>query len=133
MSNTNETSLQVIQNQNILVKIMNFFKKLLKKSTDMKITQQNILDNKQTSKNDFLKSLKIDEDPDRKKLLKIQIDLEKRGINEKNVIELTKDLTPTQKQKLELLYREQITEYEASTQSYKRRIVAIRKQLAKSN
>ena len=80
-------------------------------------------------KNEFFKSIKVEEDPDRVKLLEIQDELERMGINQRNVFELTKDLTKKQKQKLENLYREQIRSYEISVENYKNKIISIRKYL----
>lgn len=80
-------------------------------------------------KNEFFKSIKVEEDPDRVKLLEIQDELERIGINQGNVLELTKDLTKKQKQKLENLYQEQIRSYEISVENYKNKIISIRKYL----
>jgi len=80
-------------------------------------------------KNEFLKAIKVEEDPDRVKLLEIQDELERIGINQRNVLELTKDLTKKQKQKLENLYQEQIRSYEISVENYKNKIISIRKYL----
>ena len=55
-------------------------------------------------KNNLLNSIKNEEDADKLKLLKIQKELEYRGINKNNAYELTKDLSDTQKQKLMNLY-----------------------------
>lgn len=63
-------------------------------------------------------------------LLKIQDDLEKKGINGENVLELTNNLNNIQKQKLLDLYREQISNYETSLKNHKKNILAIRKKLA---
>lgn len=130
MINSNETSLQIIENKGILVKIVNFFKKILGKDKSSYIVSTKDTNNNQDNKNSFLKSIKFDEDPDKAKLLKIQDELEKRGINEKNAFELTKDLSEEQKQKLETLYKEQIKEFELSIQNYKNKIISIRKKLA---
>lgn len=84
-------------------------------------------------KNDFLNSIKIEEDADKLKLLKIQKELEYRGINKNNAYELTKDLTESQKQKLENLYKEQIQNYKISINNYKNKIVSIRKRIDKNS
>lgn len=131
--NTNETSLQVIENKGILVKIVNLFKKILGKDKSSYIVSSNDTDNSPNNKNSFFKTIKIDEDPDKAKLLKIQEELEKRGINEKNVFELTKGLSEEQKQKLETLYKEQIKEFELSIENYKNKIINIRRKLAQKN
>lgn len=130
MINSNETSLQTIGNEGILLKIVNFFKKILNKAKYSYIVSNNDTNSNEKSKNSFLKSIKFDDDPDKAKLLKIQDELEKRGINEKNAFELTKDLSEEQKQKLETLYKEQIKEFELSIQNYKNKIISIRKKLA---
>lgn len=129
MINANETSLQVIENKGILVKIVNFFKKILGKDKSSYIVPNNTTKNEQNNKNSFLKSIKFEEDPDEVKLLKIQDELEKRGINERNAYELTKDLSEEQKQKLETLYKDQIKEFELSLENYKNKIISIRKKL----
>ena len=131
--NTNETSLQVIENKGILVKIVNLFKKILGKDKSSYIVSSNDTDNSPNNKNSFFKTIKIDENPDKAKLLKIQEELEKRGINEKNAFELTKDLSEEQKQKLETLYKEQIKEFELSIENYKNKIINIRRKLAQKN
>lgn len=79
--------------------------------------------------NTFINSIKIPKDPDMDKLLKIQEEIEKVGINKANIFELTKDLTQEQKQKLVNLYKKQIAEYEDSIQKYKNKIISIRKNL----
>lgn len=79
--------------------------------------------------NNFLNSLKYTEDPDKKCLLKIQKELERIGINKKNVFELTKELTEIQKKKLLELYKEQINSLNISINNYKGRIIKIRKSL----
>lgn len=129
MINSNETSLQVIENKGILKKIVNFFKKILRKDKANYISTNNDSNSNQDNKNSFLKSIKFEKDPDEEKLLKIQDELEKRGINAKNAYELTKDLSEEQKQKLETLYKEQIKEFELSVQNYKNKIISIRKRL----
>lgn len=128
MINANETSLQVIENKGILVKIVNFFKKILGKDKSSYIVPNNTK-NEQNNKNSFFKSIKFEEDPDTVKLLKIQDELERRGINAKNAFELTKDLSEEQKKKLETLYKDQIKEFELSLETYKNKIISIRKKL----
>ena len=81
------------------------------------------------SNNTFINSIKIPKDTDMDKLLKIQEEIEKSGINKTNIYELTKDLTQDQKQKLVNLYKKQIKEYEISIQKYKNKIISIRKNL----
>ena len=129
MINANETSLQVIENKGILKKIVNFFKKILGKDKAKYISTNNDSNSNQDNKNSFFKSIKFEEDPDTVKLLKIQDELEKRGINEKNAFELTKDLSEEQKKKLEILYKDQIKEFELSLENYKNKIISIRKKL----
>ena len=129
MINSNETSLQVIENKGILKRFVNFFKKILGKDKTNYISTKNASNSNQDNKNSFLKSIKFDEDPDKAKLLKIQDELERRGINKKNALELTKDLSEEQKQKLETLYKDQIKEFELSLENYKNKIISIRKKL----
>lgn len=121
MDSSKETSLQVVNNNGILKKIVNFIKKLLYK--------ENTIDMTSKYKNEFLKSVKFEEDPDKNMLLKIQDELEKKGINKDNAYELTKNLTEIQKQKLLKLYEEQIKNYENSLENHRKNILAIRRKL----
>ena len=130
MTNSKETSLQKVQNIGILTRIVNFLKKLIWKNNINFITTNNGNSfNNNVESNDFLKRIKYTEDPDKAKLLKIQDDLERKGINKENVIQLTKDLSELQKQKLESLYKEQIENYKLSINNSKNKILKIRKQL----
>ena len=123
MVNSNETSIQVIRNKGILSKLINFVRKLFGKNNSnyFSITKEETRKNK--GNNSFLKSIKFEEDPDKQKLLAIQEDLEKIGITKKNIFKLTKDLSASQKAKLELLYKEQINELEQSIEKSKNRII----------
>lgn len=133
MVNSNETSIQVIKNKGILSKLINFVRKLFEKNNSnyFSITKEETSTNK--GNNSFLKSIKFEEDPDKQKLLAIQEELEKIGINKKNIFKLTKDLSASQKEKLELLYNEQINELEQSIEKSKNRIILIRKKLSENN
>lgn len=133
MVNSNETSIQVIRNKGILSKLINFVRKLFGKNNSnyFSITKEETRKNK--GNNSFLKSIKFEEDPDKQKLLAIQEDLEKIGITKKNIFKLTKDLSASQKAKLELLYKEQINELEQSIEKSKNRIILIRKKLTENN
>ncbi len=133
MVNSNETSIQVIRNKGILSKLINFVRKLFGKNNSnyFSIIKEETSTNK--GNNSFLKSIKFEEDPDKQKLLAIQEELEKIGINKKNIFKLTKDLSASQKEKLELLYKEQINELEQSIEKSKNRIILIRKKLAENN
>lgn len=122
MKNSNETSLQVVNNNGILKKIVNFIKSFFYKNESSYISVND--------KNGFFKSIKFEEDPDKAILLRIQDEIEERGIKKENVLELTKRLTEEQKQKLLILYKEQINKYETSIENHKRNILAIRKKLA---
>lgn len=133
MTNSKETSLQKVQNIGILTKIVNFLKKLIGKNNINFITTNNESSfNNNVKSNDFFKRIKYTEDPDKAKLLKIQDDLERKGINKENVIRLTKDLSELQKQKLEILYKEQIDNYKLSINNSKNKILKIRQQLNNS-
>lgn len=121
MDSSKETSLQVVNNNGILKKIVNFIKKLFYKENTIDITSKD--------KNDFFKSVKFEEDPDKNMLLKIQDELEKKGINKDNAYELTKNLTQIQKEKLLKLYEEQIKNYENSLENHRKNILAIRRKL----
>lgn len=121
MKNSNETSLQIVNNNGILKKLVNFIKSLFYKEDIVSISGND--------KNRFFKSIKFEEDPDKAILLKIQDEIEKRGIKKENIIEITKGLTDEQKQKLLKLYEEQIINYETSIENHKKKILDIRKKL----
>lgn len=129
MENTNGTSLQVIQKNSFFDKIVKFVRNVFrKKNIEYAInTDSNIFSN--DKKQEFFNNLRNQQDPDRDLLLKIQNELEKRGINKENAKLLTKDLSLEQKIKLENLYIKQIADYEKSIKNYKNKIVEIRKQV----
>lgn len=124
MNNTNENSLAVVKNHGIIKKVVDFFRTLF-------VHQEN---NKSLTKykqnNDFLKSIKIEPDKEKEMLLKIQDEIEKKGINKTVVLELTKQLTLDQKNRLKELYKQQIKDYEESTENYRKQIIEIKKKLA---
>lgn len=129
MMNSNETSLQVTENKGILAKLIKVLNKILGKDKFCYIVSNKITKNEPNNKNSFFKSIKFEKDPDIVKLLKIQDKLERRGINTENALELTKDLSEEQKQKLEKLYQDQINKLELSLENYKNKIISIRKKL----
>ena len=133
MVNSNETSIQVIKNKGILSKLINFIRKLFRKNNSNYFSITKVETSTNKGNNSFSKSIKFEEDPDKQKLLAIQEELEKIGINKKNIFKLTKDLSASQKEKLEFLYKEQIDELEQSIEKSKNRIILIRKKLAKNN
>ena len=125
-----EKSLQAVEEVSFLKRVFNFFKSIFKTNNTNYFIEDNKYSSNNDSKNSFIKSIKYDEDPDIAKLLKIQDELEKKGINEANAYELTKDLSDIQKSKLENLYKEQISNFENSIEVSKNKIMNIRKKLA---
>lgn len=87
----------------------------------MTIFKQNLRAVKNKDRRDFINSIRFKEDPDKAMLLKLQDEIEAKGINKENVYELTKDLTEMQKEKLKELYQNQIKEYETNIENYKKR------------
>ncbi len=130
---TNETSLKIVENQGILKRIINFFKRIVsKEKTNHAYFSNNEKKDNIDSKN-FLKNIKYTEDPDEKHLLEIQTKLEKMGINEENAFILTKDLSEIQKKKLLDLYDEQINSLNISINNYKKSIMRLRKNVQTDN
>ena len=125
----NETSLQLVENQGIFKKIINFFKKISGKKETNYTFFSDIQNTNNTKPNDFFNSLKFTEDPEEKKLLKIQEDLEKIGINQKNAYNLTKELTEVQKEKLLQLYNVQIDALNTKIERLKSNIIKIKKSI----
>lgn len=72
--------------------------------------------------NNFKQSIKVEEDKERLRLLKLQDDFSKGYILEEEISE--EDV-----EKLHQLYDEQIEELNKSTENYKRKIMEIRKKL----
>ena len=52
--------------------------------------------------------------------------IEKKDISLENIIELTKNLTEREKQRLKQLYLEQIDDLNSSTENYKKKILKIK-------
>ncbi len=132
MTNSVETNLQVVQNKGLFAKIASFFRKIFSKDKTRDISQGDI-EYKNTNKPVFDLVNDGSGDTDITKLLKIQNELERIGINEENAYRLTKDLTAEQKRKLELLYENQIKKLETSIDSYKNKIILMRQKLGKEN
>lgn len=132
MTNSVETNLQVVQNKGLFAKIASFFRKIFSKDKTRDISQGDI-EYKDTNKPVFDLVNDGSGDTDITKLLKIQNELERIGINEENAYRLTKDLTAEQKRKLELLYENQIKKLETSIDSYKNKIILMRQKLGKEN
>lgn len=123
-----EKSLRVVENTSIFKRFFAFLTKFFKKNkVNYFINNTNTSDEK-NNKNNFINSIKHNEDPDNILLLKIQDELEKKGINYDNAYELTKNLTNEQKIKLSNLYKEQINKFESSIENSKNKIISIRKQ-----
>ena len=80
----------------------------------------------------FMKSIKIVPDKEKEMLLKIQDEIEKKGIIPDNVLELTKNLSDSQKKRLKQLYREQIEDLNYSTENYKKKILKIKSNMQSS-
>lgn len=133
MTNLVETNLQVVQGKGVFAKIRSFFRKIFGKNKIIDNVSQSNFEYKNADKSAF--DLVDDEasDTDITKLLKIQNELERVGINKENVYRLTRDLTEEQKRKLELLYENQIKKLETSIDSYKNKIVLIRQKLKIEN
>lgn len=126
MDNTNETSLQIINNKGFLTKIVNFFKNLFAQSNLTQDYSNSNISNEEKNNKSFMKSIKYEEDEEKLKLLKIQEELEQKGISKKNIFNLTRGLSENQKQKLEDLYKVQIRELELSTENCKNKIISMR-------
>ena len=80
----------------------------------------------------FMEYIKIVPDKEKEMLLKIQDEIEEKGITQENVLELTKNLSGSQKKRLKQLYSEQIENYNASIESYKKKILKIKSSIEKT-
>lgn len=122
-------NLIIIKKNSIINKVITFFKRLFRKKHNTQ--DKNIIENRENNiKNGFFNDIKFEEDLDMEMLLKIQDEIEKTGINQKNIYELTKNLTEKQKYKLKKLYEEQIEDYEKTIENCKNKIIKIRNNLA---
>lgn len=79
----------------------------------------------------FLERVRLEKDEELEKLLRIQKELEQTDINEKNVYELTKNLSGSQKSRLQELYENQISDLKNSLNCYKNKIIKLRKDIKK--
>lgn len=114
MDKNNSNELTVV-NENILDKIKNFFKKLFSKKEEEKQVET-----VQTKKeNDFINSVKIEEDNEEKRLLKLQSLLEEDLITEEEIPE--EDVKA-----LHRLYDRQILELKKSIDEYREKILKLR-------
>lgn len=121
-------NLIIIKKNSIIKRVITFFKRLFSKKHH--IHDNKIIQNQNNNvKGKFLNDVKYEEDLDIKMLLRIQDEIEKAGINQKNIYELTKNLTENQKYKLKKLYEEQIEEYENTIENCKNKIIKIRNNL----
>lgn len=125
-----EKSLQVVENTSFFKRLFVFLTKFFKKNKVNYFINNTNTSNEKNNKNNFINSIKHNEDPDNILLLKIQDELEKKGINYDNAYELTKNLTNEQKIKLSNLYKEQINNFESSIENSKNKIISIRKQIS---
>lgn len=122
-------NLIIIKKNSIIKRVITFFKRLFSKKHH--VHDKNIIENLDNNvKDKFLNDIKFEEDLDMEMLLKIQDEIEKTGINQKNIYELTKNLTEKQKYKLKKLYEEQIEDYEKTIENCKNKIIKIRNNLA---
>ena len=128
--NTEETSLQTIGNDGILRKIVYFFKKIIAKN-DNNIYFSDYVTDDTEERNNFKKSLKFTEDPEKRMLQEIQEKIKKYGINEQNVYYLTKDLNEIQRKKLLDLYKMQINSLNTDIKVYKDKILKIKNRINK--
>ena len=80
----------------------------------------------------FMESIRLVPDKENEMLLKIQKELEIAGITAENVLELTKKLSDSQKQKLKLLYINQIENLNSKTELCRIKILKIKKNIKKS-
>ena len=79
--------------------------------------------------NDFFNSLKVEQDPDEKKLLEIQERIKESSLDKKTIQSLTNSLTLEQKEKLNNLYKKQNDELQNSLMDYKNEIMKIQKRI----
>lgn len=122
---TNEKSLRIVEKENIFNKIKNIFKSIFCKenNTGTSLVNENVTGDERN----FFAKFSSQFSNSKTKLLEIQDKLEKLGINRKNVIELTKDLTDDEKKELFDLYKVQINSYEKNTEKCKDKILKIKK------
>ena len=128
--NTEETSLQTIENYGILRKIVYFFKRVIAKNDNNMYFSDCIIEDTEERTN-FKKSLKFTQDPEERMLLELQKKIEKYGINEQNVYYLTKNLNEVQRKKLLDLYKKQIKSLNIDIRDYQNKILKIRKRINK--
>ena len=114
MDKNNSNELTVVK-ENILDKIKNFFKKLFSKKEEEKIEETvNV-----KKENDFINSVKIEEDNEEKRLLKLQSLIAEDVINEDELPE--EDVKALHK-----LYDKQILDLKKQIDEYREKILKLR-------
>lgn len=129
--NKTKDSLLVVNENSVFYKIKNFFRKLFFKNRNEEIIEDTIipnptLDNNIDKKNSFVENIKIKENKEIKELLYLQKLFKMGRIKEK-------DLSKKERIGLEKLYKHQIYELNKSINSYKNKIISVRKKLVQSN
>lgn len=129
--NKTKDSLLVVNENSVFYKIKNFFRKLFFKNRNEKIIEDTIipnstLDNNIDKKNSIVENIKIKENKEIKELLYLQKLFKMGRIKEK-------DLSKKERIGLEKLYKHQIYELNKSINSYKNKIISVRKKLVQSN
>lgn len=116
MNNKNSNELMVVK-ENLLDKIKNFFKKLFSKKQEDKIEEvETVVEEKE---NNFIKNVKIEEDNEEKRLLKLQALIVEEVI--------TEDELPQEDIKsLNMLYDKQILDLKKSIDEYREKILKLR-------
>lgn len=122
--NTYEKSLVKLDNS-IIGKIKLFFKNLFKSNIQESTVNENIIEEKNNTieENNFVNSIKIQENKQNLRLKKMSKDLESGKIIEE-------DLCEQELQELREFYLQQIEEKKQTIEDYKNKILKIRKQLA---
>jgi len=116
MDKNNSNELTVVK-ETILDKIKNFFKKLFSKNEKEKLEKIETIETKK--ENDFINSVKIEEDNEEKRLLKLQSLLVEDVITEE-------ELPEEDVKALHRLYDKQILELKKSIDEYREKILKLR-------
>lgn len=114
----------IVKKEGFFNKIFNFISTKIFQFKKYKKSKNEVHEIKRIEKKEVSKNLEIDKTW--LKLMNIQDELNRKGINEENLKELIKDLSFEEKERLKNMYIEQNARLKQEIENYKRKIIAIK-------
>ena len=114
----------VVKKDGILNKVFAFFYNIFSKSSNVSVTENIEVVSKDISKNENISKPK--EEIGLSRLLEIQNQLKRSGINEENLTKLISDLNFEEREKLKALYKQQNISLKSEIDVYSKKIQALK-------